>query len=212
MRTIQSFRNEMVSSQAPLEILVRQPFIVSADAKKVCSIDSASSLDPFRLKRNLKGKKIPNEKKNVDAQLFENRNQARRCLEESRNYFNYMSQPIQPVSIDLSGMMQATTQMPKIQQLVFLLLCDPQTIFDSLPTNQSQDTAASKKQKTVSTSANDIRQNSYVKTVYQNIRKKKKIFKTPSIGSIMFNGTDLVVSSARFINWFNSKTAATISN
>lgn len=217
-RDIASFRREVSQQQAPLDMRVRQPFIVSSDSKKVCSIDSASPLDPFRLKRNLKGKKIPNEKKNVDAQLFENKAQARRCLEETKRYFNYMSQPIQPVAMDLSSMMHATTRVPNIGHVVFLLLCDPCTVARSLArvgagaaAEGEPDRCTKRRKNDMAPSANDIRQSSYIKSVYQNIRKKKKIFKAPSIGSIMFSDDSIIMSSVSFINWFNSNMAA-ISN
>lgn len=225
MSTLSSLRKDIGAIQEPLFVSVRQPFIVTSDSKKVCSVDSASPLDPFRLKRNLKGKKVPNEKKNVDAQLFENKEQAYHCLEETKHFFNYMAQPVQPVSLNLDSMMRSRTRVPNMRQVVFLLLCAPQTVLSSLTNNQQQEahahrgvsSATSKKRRKLNNdqreepSANDIRQGSYINTVYQNIPKKKKIYKTPSIGSVMFADGSIIMSSARFINWFNSKMTA-ISN
>ncbi|TXH07746.1 MAG: hypothetical protein E6Q06_02105 [Candidatus Moraniibacteriota bacterium] len=210
--SVEVFRQAL--PKEPLLRHVRQPFIVTADSKKICSIDSASPIDPFRLKRNLKGKKVPNEKKNVDAQLLKTRPQAMQCLEETKHYFNYMTQPITPSPVDLTSLMHATTlRTPNIRQIMFLLLCDPHTFYSSLGGQAAKKQRLSEEALEAEEVPGDGRQNTYIKSVYHNIPKKKKIFKTPSIGSISYDAEreSIIMSTAKFINWFTSK-MATISN
>lgn len=197
-----------------------QPFIVTYDNKKR-TVDSLDRLDFFRLDRNLKGKKMPNEKKNFDAQIFESSEQAKECFENSRRYFEYLNRPIVPTDIDMTDMCKFSTHVPDVNDIIFLLLCDPQTLFPGPGSrsraesyspqpkkrarnkNAAENGAVSSNAGASATTSNS--RTKYIEQVYSNMKYKKKIYKTPSVGSIAYSNGRLVVTWVNFINWFISK-------
>lgn len=230
-----------------------QPFILTMENGKK-KFDSISTLDYFRLNRSLKGKKMQNEKKNCDAQLFESKSGAHEFLNNTKNYFNYLTEPFQIDPIDMSSLLKFSSIVPPLWQITFLLLCGTDTALESLinttvSTNQQQEeketsavaaarnmspiTKTSVNNKTMFTrrnqeeneedSSNVHDENPIQRTksgkricdynlqVFKKISTKKKIYKTPSVGSIAFINNRIILSWINYIDWFLSK-FATISN
>ena len=241
------------TSKLPLPLC--QPFILTMENGKK-KFDSISTLDYFRLNRSLKGKKMQNEKKNCDAQLFESKSGAHEFLNNTKNYFNYLTEPIQIDPIDMSSLLKFSSIVPPLWQITFLLLCGTDTALESLintnvSTNQQQQqeeeeeekeavarnkspiTKTSVNNKTMFTrrnqeeeeedSSNVHEENPIPRTksgkricdynlqVFKKISTKKKIYKTPSVGSIAFINNRIILSWINYIDWFLSK-FATISN
>lgn len=185
-------------------IPVRQPFVAMCENKKK-SFDTLDRLDIFRLRENLKGKKMPNEKKNYDAQLFESLNSAQRCLSNTKEYFKHLNKQIIPRSIDMQQMVQFSV--PQINDVVFLLLCSTETALNaSYMLSNSKKVAYRRSKKNTSERTPRAQQDEYLHAIYNSIQKKKKIYKTPSKMSIHYSSTkkSLVISACQCINWFTS--------
>ncbi len=128
----------------------------------------------------LKGKKIPSAKKNVDAQQFIDRQSACEYVDKTRAAFDYFLKPYQPKLLNLYPLVQNSFQTPA-NNIVFILLCKPQTIFDKTSsTNQDKS--------------------------YEKLAEKRKQYKIPTQAIFSFNenNNEVRYSIHQGTIWFSS--------
>lgn len=170
--------------------VVTEPFIFKKEKHKIV-FDSLDALDIFRQETNLKGKKIPNLKKNEDAQFFQNYSEACSFLDQTRQYFDIFFQSVKIDRFEYEPLKIAKEELVPLNRNIFLLPCRS---FLIEPVDEKY--------------FNNL---DYYDIVYRQIRTKKKTYKTSCRFVCSYSGEDIIISDTSTILWFYSN-IVTISN
>lgn len=115
-----------------------EPFTFTKDSpKKKIVLNSFNILNQFCLKTKLKGKKIPNIKKNYDASLIKTLESGHTMLECTREYFQHFLLPTTPPTPYNLGSL-GNTILPELPYSVFIMICRPDILESELRKGHSQ--------------------------------------------------------------------------